>query len=307
MDKPLPTDLCAVLTACAVLAKMAAWCDSDGPMPYDSDMNFDEDDDQSAYTGMSREDISARVKETFGSDFCSSRADELDVICQMMFGQQDFQTQEAFMQMLCGSKEILNYEKFLPRQIARLVWPCGRCGRCGGSGHTADHCPANDSAAAALLLLEQAEGPAGSASTKATADKKAKKRAKQAAKRAAAEKANTAAIGSSGMACDELGEVKAKSVAAPNAASVVDSADGGTADASKDTERPEQKTTAATVPVLAAASPVNSANSGAAHVAKDIQQSEQREEAKQGRSPGAVSEKTGDVDSEQVRCCSDVH
>jgi hypothetical protein len=120
----LLTDLRPVLTACAVLTKMAAWCDSDGLMPYDSDMNFDDDDDdQSTYTGMLRKDISARLKGTFGSDFCSNRADELDIICHMVYGHGDLQPQEACLQMLCDSKEILNCEKFLPRQIVRLAWP----------------------------------------------------------------------------------------------------------------------------------------------------------------------------------------
>jgi hypothetical protein len=298
--QPLPTDLCAVLNACAVLANMVAWCDSD--MPSDSDMDFDDDagsaDHQSTYTGMSREDISTWLREAFGGNFSSSRRDEWDSICHMVYGHGELQPQEACLQMIHNSIKIFtNSQQSLVRSLVCLLWPCGSC---GGSGHSADHCPANNSAAAAMLYHEQAEEPAGSASTKATAGKRAKQRAKQATKRAEAEKATTATNGGSSVADDEPGEAAATSVAANDAASVVDSADGGTTNASRDTERPQQKATAESVPVPAAASSVvNSANSGTAAAGKDTQQAERKDSAK--RSSGADGKKTGDTDGDQVR------
>jgi hypothetical protein len=298
----LPTDLCCVLTACAVLAKMVVWCDSD--MPYDSDMDSDDDDDQSTYTGMSREDISTWLRAAFGSNFSSSRGDELDSICHIVYGHGELQPQEACLQMIHNSMKIFTNSQSLVRSLVRLLWPCGSC---GGSGHSADHCPANDSAAAAMLYLEQAEEPSGSASTNATASKKAKQRSKQAAKRADPEKATTATNGGRSMADHQLGEAAATSVAAPDdAAAVVDNADGGTTNASKDTEGPQQKVAAESVPVPAAASVVNSANGGTADAAKDTQQTEQKDSAQRGRSSGTAN-KMGDADGEQVRCCSDVH
>lgn len=104
------------------------------------------------------------------------------------------------------------------------------------------------------------------------------------------------------MAGDDLGEAAPKSVTAPYAASVVDSADGGTTDASKDTKRPQQEATGESVSIPAAAS---SANGRTANAAKDTQQPEQREGAK--HSSGADGEEMGDADIQQVRCCSDVH
>lgn len=152
------------------MANMVAWCDSD--MPYDSDMDFDDDagpaDHQSTYTGTSCKDISIRLQETFGSDFSSSCGDELESICHMVFGQRDLQPQEACLQMIHDSIRIFIDSQSLVRSLVRLLWPCGRC---GGSGHSADHCPADDSAAAAMLYLEQAEEPAGGASTKTAAGK----------------------------------------------------------------------------------------------------------------------------------------
>ena len=284
---------------------MVAWCDSD--MPYDSDMDSDDDagsaDHQPTYTGMSRKDISIRLQETFGSNFSSIRGDELESICHMIFGQRDLQPQEACLQMIHDSIRIFFDSQSIPRSLACLLWPCSGC---GGSGHSADHCPADDSAAAALVYLEQAEEPAGSASTNAIAGKKAKKRSKQAAKRAEAETATTATNGGSSTADDEFGEAAATSVGAPDdVASVVDSADGGTTNARMDTEGRQQKVAAERVPVPAAASVVNSANGGTADAAKDTQQAEQKDSAKRGRSSGTAN--MGDADGEQVRCCSDVH
>jgi hypothetical protein len=252
---------------------------TDSDWPNDTDLDFYDmelgDDAEAAleptYTGLTCKDISARLQETsFGSDFCSSRREELDSVCQMVFAHGDIQRQEVFLQRLRDNREYLISGQSLALNVTRLKWPCSSC---GGNGHRARHCPAHDSAAAAEQYLDQAEGPVGSVSAEVAADKKARKRAKQAAKRAAAEKAATATNGSSTMADGELSEAAATSLAAPDdAASVVHSADGGTADAATDTEQPEQK-----------------------------------EHAERGHIHGAASKETGDADSEQVRCYSDLH
>ena len=246
---------------------------SDSDLLRSFDMKVGDEAESRAYlcsrrSGMSYDDVIMRLKEAFGSDFCSSRMDEIDSICHIVYGPQDLQSQEALLQTIHDSKAVLIHSPCPTRMIARLRWSCGIG---SGSGHSANDCPASDSAATADL--EQAEWPAGSASTKAIAGKKAKKRAKQAAKRAAAEKAATATNGSSIMADGELSEAAATSVAAPDdAASVVRSADGGTADAAADTEQPEQK-----------------------------------EHAERGHIHSAASKETGDADSEQPRCYSDLH
>ena len=220
----------------------------------------------------------------------------------MVYGHGELQPQQAVLKMIHDSKAILIGSQSVPRSFCRMLWPCGIC---GGSGHSIDHCPAYDSAA--MSGLDQAEGSAaGGASTEATVGRKAKKRFKQAAKRAKAENATAATNGGSSTAADELGATAAKGVAAPDAASVVDSADGGATDASKHTEHPQQEATAQGVPVPAAASVVDGASGGTTDAVKDAQQPEQKEGAKQGCSSGGDGNKTDDADSKQVRCCSDV-
>lgn len=155
-------------------------------MPTDSEMEFgdDEADNTLDYTGMTREDISKRLKDILGSTYSSSRPDEIESLGHMVYGQQD--TQEALLQLMQDNKGMLISSQCLPRALAQLQWPCGSCGE---SGHIADKCPAKSSAAAAAADLAEAEGAAGSDRAKSNADKKAKKRSKRATKEAQAETA----------------------------------------------------------------------------------------------------------------------
>ena len=246
---------------------------TDSDLPSNVEMGLSDADKADPYpvsTGMSRKDISIRLHEAFGSNFRSSRMDELDSVCHIVYGHGELQPQEACLQMIHDSKVILINSHSLPRRLVRLLWPCGIC---GGSGHSIDHCPAYDGAAAAMLDLDQAEGPAaGSGSNKATVGRKAKKRSEQAAKQGEAEKATAATNDGSSTAVDELGAATAQSVAAADVALVVNGNDSRTADAAKDTQQPQDE-----------------------------------EGAMRSRNRGAASNKAGHADGEKVRCCSGMH
>lgn len=151
------------------------------------------------YTGMTREDITKRLKDILGSSFSSSsRSDEADSVCHMVYGLPP-DTQEAVLQLMQDSKATLIGSQSLPRAYARLLWPCANCGE---SGHSVENCPANSSADAAAADLAEADGAASSGRTKSSTDKKPKKRSKRVTK-AQAENATTPTAASGSVADGE--------------------------------------------------------------------------------------------------------